>query len=95
MHQGLYDEVIQVNRKAITVYKSKGKANKISYFLRDIARMYDAKNMPDSAMYYYKGAYNMALQNGDSARYYGIWGELGGFYYKTGKIDEAKQILKN
>lgn len=94
MYQGLHDEVIRVNRKAIELYLLQGKRNKISYFLRDIARMYDIKEEKDSASYYYKEACQTALADGDSARYYGIWGELGGFYYKTGNIDEAKQILK-
>ena len=94
MYQGLHDEVIRVNRKSIELYLLQGKRNKISYFLRDIARMYDIKEEKDSASYYYKEACQTALADGDSARYYGIWGELGGFYYKTGNIDEAKQILK-
>lgn len=94
MYQGLHDEVIRVNRKAIELYLLQGKRNKISYFQRDIARMYDIKEEKDSALYYYKEACHTALMDGDSARYYGIWGELGGFYYKTGNIDEAKQILK-
>ena len=48
MYQGLHDEVIWVNRKAMELYISLGKRNRISYFLRDIARMYDMKDMPDS-----------------------------------------------
>ena len=94
MYQGLHDEVIRVNQKAMELYISQGKRNKISYALRDIARMYDVKDVPDSALYYYKEACQTTLADGDSVRYYGIWGELGGFYYKTGDINEAKQILK-
>ena len=94
MHQGLYDEAIQVNRKAIELYILKGKHNNISFFQRDIARMYDVKNMPDSALHYYQNACHTALADGDSVRYYGVLGELGGFYYDMGKTDEALQILK-
>ena len=94
MYQGLYDEVIRVNRKSIETYLSLGKRNKISYALRDIARMYDVKNMPDSVLHYYKEACNMALSDGDSARYYGILGELGGYIFKKGHLEEAKRILK-
>ena len=94
MYQGLHDEVIRANRKAIELYLSQGRRNKISYALRDIARMYDIKKEKDSALYYYKEACHTALMDGDSSRYYGIWGELGGFYYKVGDIDKAKQILK-
>lgn len=66
MYQGLYDEVIRVNRKSIEVYLSQGKINKISYALRDIARMYDVKNMPDSALHYYQKACNTCLSDRDS-----------------------------
>ena len=94
MYQGLYDEVIRVNQKSIETYLSLGKQSKISYAQRDIARMYDIKNMPDSALHYYKEACHTALTDGDSARYDGILSELGGFYHETGKIDEARRILK-
>lgn len=93
MYQGLYDEVIRVNRKAIALYLLQGKKNKISYAQRDIARMYDTKNMPDSALHYYKEACNMAMEDRDSTRYYNILSELGGYYYEIKKVDRAKQIL--
>ena len=93
MYQGLHDEVIQVNRKAIEAYLALGKRNKISYAQRDIARMYDIKNMPDSALHYYKKACNTALADGDSIRYYNILSELGGYYYEIKEVDKAKQIL--
>ena len=93
MYQGLYDEVIQVNRKAIELYLQQGKKYKISYALRDIARMYDIKNIPDSALYYYQNACHTALTDGDSVCYYRILGEVGGFYYKTGNINSAKEAL--
>ena len=93
MYQGLYDEVIRVNQKSIEAYLSLGKQSKVSYAQRDIARMYDIKNMPDSALHYYKEACHTALADGDSVRYDGILSELGGFYHEIGKIDEAKRIF--
>ena len=93
MYQGLYDEAIRVNQKAMVVYLSLGKQNKISYALRDIARMYDVKNMPDSALYYYKKACSTAMEDGDPVHYYGLLGEIGGFYYKIGNLNLAKEIL--
>ena len=93
MYQGLHDEVIRVNRKSIETYLLQGKRNKISYAQRDIARMYDMKNIPDSALFYYKEACRTALMDGDSAKYYGLLGELGGYYYTMEIMDTAKQIL--
>ena len=94
MYQGLHDEVIRVNRKAIELYLLQGKRNKISYAQRDIARMYDVKNVPDSALHYYQEACRTALEDGDSVRYYGILGELGGYYCETGEKEKAKQLLR-
>lgn len=93
MYQGLHDEVIRVNRKAIELYLSQGKRNKISYAQRDIARMYDVKNVPDSALHYYQEACRTALEDGDSVRYYGILGELGGYYNDIGESEKAKDLL--
>ena len=93
MYQGLHDEVIRVNRKAIELYLSQGKRNKISYAQRDIARMYDVKNVPDSALHYYQEACQTALEDGDSARYYDFIGELGGFYFQIDSLALAKKTL--
>ena len=93
MYQGLYDEVIRVNRKAIELYTRQGKEEKASYAWRDIARMYDMKGKMDSAFYYYKKAYQTALADKDSAKYYGILSESAEAYRKMGMIDSARQIL--
>ena len=93
-YQGLYDESIEINRKQIDFYIKHGKPNGISYALRDIGRMYGIKEKPDSALFYYKKAYNTALADGDSARYCGILSEYGGYLYSSSRNKEAKQILK-
>lgn len=93
-YQGLHNEAIQVNKKSIYIYKLQNKENKASYAWRDIARMYSAKNQSDSALHYYKHACQIALADKDSARFYGMLGEIGGYYCQLGKNDSAKLILK-
>ena len=95
MYQGLHDEVIRVNQKAIGLYLSQGKRNRISYAQRDIARMYSAKGIQDSTLHFYKEACQTALIDGDSVRYYGILGELGGYFVQIGNNDSAKRLLKS
>lgn len=95
MRQGLYDETIEVNRKAIEGYIKQGKKNKTSYAFRDIARMYDMKELKDSALFYYKKACHIALADNDTSRYYGILGEMAGQYYKLGCVDSAYHILQS
>lgn len=94
MYQGLHDEVIRVNRKAIETYLLLGKPNKISYAQRDIARMYDVKNMQDSALYYYQEACQTAMNDKDFSRHHEIFSEMGGFLYERGNLYDAKRILK-
>lgn len=94
MYQGLYDEAIQVNRKAITLYEQSGKRTKASYAFRDIARMYKAKEWCDSALFYYKQACEIALADQNNTRFHEMLSELGGYYCQLGKIDSSKMILK-
>ena len=93
-YQGLHDEAIRVHRKSINIYKLQNKERQTAYPLRDIARMYGSKNQPDSALYYYQNAYQMALADKDTTRYHEILSELGGYYCQLGKNDSAKLILK-
>lgn len=93
-YQGLYDEAIQVNRKAFNIYKLQNKENQTIYPLRDIARMYGSKNQPDSALYYYKKACQIALADNNMPQYHEILSELGGYYCQLDKYDSAKLILK-
>ena len=93
-YQKLYDEAIKVNRKFIDIYSKQGKAKKATYAWRDIARMYGSKNQPDSALFYYQNAYQMALADKDTTRYHEILSELGGYYCRLGRNDSAKLILR-
>lgn len=93
-YQGLYDESLEANKKSVQQYLLQEKKNKISYALRDIARMYDAKSQTDSALHYYKEACETALNAKDSNRYYSILSELGGIYYSLSDLKTAKNLLK-
>ena len=94
-YQDLYDESIEANRKSMEFYIRQGKSNKISYALRDIARMHNIKEVTDSASYYYEKACETALAGKDSIRYYEILSEYGGYLYSISQSIEAKRILKS
>ena len=91
-YQGLYDESLEANKQSVQQYLLQGKKNKTSYALRDMARMYDAKNQLDSALHYYQEACQTALADSNHHRYYTILGEFGGFYHQIDKT-KAKEIL--
>lgn len=92
-HQGLYDESLEANKQSVQQYLLQGKKNRTSYALRDIARMYDAKEQRDSALHYYQEACETALNAKDSNRYYSILSELGGVYYSLSDFKTAKYLL--
>ena len=92
-YQGLYDESLEANKQSVQQYLLQGKKNRTSYALRDIARMYDAKEQRDSALHYYQEACGTALNAKDSNRYYSILSELGGVYYSLSDFKTAKYLL--
>ena len=94
-YQGLYEEALKAHQAAMNIYQHTGETNRISFTQRDIARIFDLKECPDSALFYYKKACKTTLQNHDSIRYYGLLGELGGFLNEIGQTDTAKQLLKS
>lgn len=94
-YQGLYDESLEANKQSVQQYLLQGKKNKISYALRDIARMYDVKNHRDSAYYYYQRAYQKACSANNSNRMNQILGELGCFLtHDSATRETGKQILR-
>ena len=91
--QGLCDEAIRVNKVSISLYQKSRQEDKAYFAFRDIARNYEAKNMNDSALFFYEKCYNIAHANKDSAKYYNTLAELGRLYYNTDQINKAKKIL--
>ena len=95
-YQGLYDESLEANKKAAEQFILQGKKNKISYALRDIARMYDVKNQRDSASHYYQKAYQAAVSANDSNCMNRILGEMGCFLtHDSATRETGKQILRS
>jgi len=91
-HQGLYDESLEANKQSVQQYLLQGKKNRTSYALRDIARMYDAKEQRDSALHYYQEACETALSDSNHHRYHTVLGEFGAIYHHINK-DKGKQML--
>ena len=94
-YQGLYDEAIRVNKACVNIYRNLKQENKEYFALRDIARAYEAKEMEDSALHYYKECYNIVSENKDSVKLQNILSDLGRLYYNIGKTEKAKDILLN
>ena len=94
-YQGLYDESLEANKKAAEQFILQGKKHRISYALRDIARMHGVKNHRDSASHYYQRAYQTAISANDSNRMNRILAETGCFLTHDSTTRETgKQILR-
>ena len=91
--QGLYNEAIVVNKAYVNLCQSLKLYDKAYFAFRDIARNYEAKNINDSALYYYEKCCKTAHANKDFAKYQDALAELGRLYYNTGQINKAKDIL--
>ena len=56
----LYDEALEVYQKTLSLYQDMGESRRIPLVYRNIARMYNAKEKNDSAIYFYEKGYQMA-----------------------------------
>lgn len=92
-YQGVYDESLMATRKALNICKEYGDSIRYPYLLRNVARIWKAKENKDSTLFYYHIAYQQAIQNKDSHKENVILGELGAVYYSLGEREKAKNIL--
>lgn len=92
-YQGLYDESLDAKRKALNCYISQRAEKKIPSTLCEMARVYDAKEQNDSAVYYYKQAYDLSFKLKKDKQAQNILSELGCLYQSMGKNEIAKPIL--
>lgn len=90
-YQGLYNEGLKAYRTSYH-YNGNRPKGKI-YALRNIARMYNAKNNIDSAVYYYKRAYEEALSIKDQSIMDNMLSELSYIYTDKKEYDVAKEIF--
>lgn len=93
-NQGLYDDAIQIQKKAIDIHLLQDNRNDIVSIQRNIARMFEQKAEKDSAIHYYQKACVSALNISDSATYYNILADLTGLRYETGETSDAIHTLK-
>lgn len=92
-YQGLYNESLNSSQKALYYYQQQKDSLKFPFATRNIARIYDSKGNKDSALYYYKEAYTLALKMENKQRINSLLSELGCYYYSAGEVSTAKTIL--
>ena len=94
-YQHLYDEALEAKQHTLDIYLLQKDNTRIPLTMRDIARIYDAKGLKDSARYYYQEGYRLASEQKNRKYMNSIISELGCMYVETGKKDTAKAILRH
>ena len=92
-YQELYDEALEAKRKALQLYSIQKDSTRFPYLNRDIARIYNAKQKNDSALYYYQKAYFWTERLGLVPQKEQISYELGCFFYDINIPQKAKELL--
>jgi len=94
-YQELYDEALNSYRSALSHFESEKGSFRIPLTMRNIARMYNAKTLNDSSLYYYEQAYMQADKQNALQQMNSITGELGCLYYEMGEKKKSREILFN
>lgn len=89
----LYDEALEVHLKCLSLYRRMDENQRIPLVYRNIARMYNAKEKNDSAIYFYEKGYQIAKERNDERSLLNIVSELGCQYYREGYLKKAKYFL--
>ena len=95
LYQELYDEALEAMQKSLQYYTIQKDSTRFPYLNRDIARIYSAQEKNDSALQYYQTANHYATSLKLLRQRNSIMGEMGCLYYRIGKSDTAKTILKD
>ena len=92
-YQHLYNEALESNQKAFQYYNTLKDSIRFPLLIRNMARIYSAKGNNDSALFYYKKAYQLATEQNLYNQRSSIIGEMGCTYFNIGKTDTAKVLL--
>lgn len=89
----LYNEALEIHQKCLSLYIRADETQRIPLVYRNIARMYNAQEKNDSAIYFYEKGYQEAKKNNDEKSSQNIASELGCLIYEIGDLKKAKSFL--
>lgn len=92
-YQELYSEAIQAIKVSYRIYEKHGDARGGSVSLRNMARIFDRYQQPDSMAYYYQRAYETALEAQDSIATNLILNEYISAFMDHGMIDKGAALI--
>lgn len=92
-YQELYSESLNAITKAIQYYQINNDKDGIIYSYRNMARIYDRTNQPDSAEYFYRKSCQAAKKLNNSFIKDYIVGELISYYIAHHEINKAEDLI--
>lgn len=93
-YEDITEEVLEAYHKSYYYFLLGKDSLTSAYALRDLARAFDLLEVPDSTIYYYNKAYELAQSNKDKKREVAILQELANVYLEMDKSDEALKIIQ-
>ena len=89
----LYDDALDAHKQSLYIYEGQKEHLRTPLVMRNIARIYDIKEINDSAIHYYNQALLMSTKDGNIKSSNNIISELGCLYYDEGNKTKAKHML--
>ena len=89
----LYDDAMEAHKQSLYIYEKQKEHSRTPLVMRNIARIYDIKEINDSAILFYNQALLMSTKKGNTKSSNNIISELGCLYYEVGEKTKAKQML--
>lgn len=92
-YQGMYKEALRYLKEVYQYDVERKDSSAIVYDLKDLAYNYQCNNQPDSALYCYKRAHQLAKIQGNQLIINTIQGNIAALYVSLDKFEEAKKYL--
>lgn len=89
-YQDIYETALPLYKKTLSLLEGSNDSTRISFALRNTARVFTQTQQLDSAIYYYRQAIEIATPKSISS----LYNDLGNLYLKTGQYEEAHDCIQ-
>ena len=94
LYQHMYDEALNILRKAHAHNVATGNVRSRIFNLRDMADAFRGNNQMDSALYYFRKSYDLACDNGMADLANMVQSQIASMYDLLGEYNKAREALQ-